>query len=226
MVDDVKSVWTSLEVVKLVVGTLGPLALAFVGHQLSRGLQRLAQAQWATQKVIEKRIAVYGEVVPKLNQLLCFFLQVGAWKSITPPRAIELKRQADEAFHVNAPLFSWKLMERYFEFMNGCFRTGNGIARDARLRALAKNHELAAGSGWKAEWQALFDEHGATPQDDVKAAYEEVVTRFAEELGVGLSLEGIESASAEVTRKRASLGGKGSGDGQANGGAPALESVS
>lgn len=95
--------WTSLEITKLVVAGLTPVLVAALGFWLNRRLKSLEQAQWAQQKVIDRRIKAYDELAKPLNELFCFFCYVGSWKEITPPDLVRLKRELDQT----ASLVDW-----------------------------------------------------------------------------------------------------------------------
>lgn len=64
------------------------------------------------QELIKKRISVYDSLAPKLNELLCFFLSRGSWKSLNPPLMIQRKRELDQAIYVYGPLFSGSVFEQ------------------------------------------------------------------------------------------------------------------
>jgi len=61
------SPWNSLEIVKLVVATLTPIAVALLGLYLTRLAKRFEHLQWRNQRLIEKRIAVYDALAHKLK---------------------------------------------------------------------------------------------------------------------------------------------------------------
>ncbi|HEY0348815.1 MAG TPA: hypothetical protein VGC60_11755 [Pyrinomonadaceae bacterium] len=65
--------WNSLEIVKLLVSGLTPIVVLIIGIWISRSLKRLEFLQWTNQKITEKRIAVFEELAPLLNDLLCYF---------------------------------------------------------------------------------------------------------------------------------------------------------
>lgn len=99
--DSPVSLWNSLEIARLVVGILTPLTLAVVGLLVNRYLKRLDMVQWKNQKLLEKRIAIYDLVAPQLNLLLCFYIWVGDWKSITPGAVVQAKRDLDKTMNVS-----------------------------------------------------------------------------------------------------------------------------
>jgi hypothetical protein len=98
--------WTGYEVATLAVTALTPITVAGLGVFVARAGRRLERVQWANQTVITRRLDIFSQVAPKLNQLLCFATFVGGWKEITPLAAIELKREADEIMYANRVLFS------------------------------------------------------------------------------------------------------------------------
>ena len=58
------TLWNSLEVAKLLVSALTPLAVLTFGFWINRRLKRVEHLQWASQKVIEKRLVVFDQVAP------------------------------------------------------------------------------------------------------------------------------------------------------------------
>jgi hypothetical protein len=117
-------IWNSLEITKLAVAALTPVAVALLGLWLNRHLKRLEHLQWAGQKVIEKRLKVYSRLAPVLNDLYCYLDYIGDWKYKNPVAVLGLKRFADREFYVNAPLFSKSFHDAYHAFINLCFIPG------------------------------------------------------------------------------------------------------
>ena len=97
--------WTWLEVAKLSAAALTPLLLFVLGVMVNRASRRVEDARWADRKVVEKRLDVYDELAPPLNDIYCFFAEVGHYREISPPDLIARKRAADRIFHVSRPLF-------------------------------------------------------------------------------------------------------------------------
>ena len=75
-----RSAWNSLEVTKLIVAALTPLAV-LLGIWVARATRRLEASQWVNQKLIEKRINLLEEILPRLNDLYCYFEWIGNWKA-------------------------------------------------------------------------------------------------------------------------------------------------
>ena len=182
-----QTVWTSLEVTKLIVSGLTPLVVVGLGFWINRRLKDFEHLQWASQKVVEKRIEVYEEVVPLLNDLLCYFTFLGCWKELTPPDVVGIKRKLDRTMHVNAPLFPPTIMDAYQEFIALCYQTYSGWGKDALLRTPFQHRMEAAGDEWDESWSEYYsDPLKHSEPDKIKAAYHTVVERMASELGIGL----------------------------------------
>lgn len=142
------SLWNSLEIAKLIVSTLTPLIVLLFGLWISRSLKRLEHLQWTNQKITEKRIAVFEELAPLLNDLLCYFTFVGCWKDLTPIEAVKLKRKLDRIVHVHAPLFSKEFLNKYNDFINACYGTYSGWGKMqsyALYRSVAKRRRGCRG---------------------------------------------------------------------------------
>ena len=75
------------------------------------------------QELIKKRLIVYDDMVPKANDLLCYFMCVGDWKSFDPTKLLDHKRKWDRLLFVYGPLLSPALVERAHQFINSCFST-------------------------------------------------------------------------------------------------------
>ena len=63
--------WNWLEVAKLAAVLLMPVALAVFGVYIHRVTKRFEHLQWRSQKLIEKRLAIYDDLAPHFNDLLC-----------------------------------------------------------------------------------------------------------------------------------------------------------
>ena len=51
---------------------LTPLTVAALGIFIARASRRIEQVQWANQTVVTRRLDIFGQLAPGLNQLLCF----------------------------------------------------------------------------------------------------------------------------------------------------------
>ena len=185
-----QSTWNSVEITKLFVDALTPILIVFLGIWVNRIAKRFEQAQWTNQKLIEKRITIYDELAPMINDLYCYFMCVGNWKELTPVQIVELKRKLDKKIYVYVSLFSEQFVRVYHEFIHECFETYTGAGHDAKLRTLLDHptggdRTKSSSVAWQSDWEKLFSTN-ASPLDQVRTAYETLMSRFAEELGVGL----------------------------------------
>ncbi|MBN2577918.1 MAG: hypothetical protein JXB10_02925 [Pirellulales bacterium] len=140
--------WNSLEISKIIVNALTPILVIVFGFWLNRRLKHLELIQWANQKIIEKRIKIYEEITPLLNELLCYFTYIGSWKEMTPPEIVNLKRKIDKIAYINAPLLPSKFLEHYNYFMQLCYETYSGWGQDAQLKTKFKRRCETAGNQW------------------------------------------------------------------------------
>jgi hypothetical protein len=177
--------WTSLEVAKLAVSLITPLAVVWIGFRINRKLKDIEQLHWANQKIVERRIQFYFEVVPSLNEILCFFTYVGTWQETTPAHILALKRKLDRAFYINAPLFPSGVMESYFALMRVCYKTFTGWGEGAKIRSDFSRRK-AFSKDWQDSWDAYFAVEDACPTQDVHVRYNMLIEVLAEALGVGI----------------------------------------
>ena len=187
------SLWNSLEVAKMIISASTPIIVILVGFSVNRGLKKFEHFQWMNQKVIEKRISVFDELAPLLNDLLCYFTYIGYWKTFSPPDIIELKRRADKIAYVNAPLFPLEFLEKYNGMMNLCFKTYDTWGQDARLKTLIKDRLTVSKKEWDNEWNKKYfaDEKDCPDPKEIQKAYRLFMAYFANQLGLGLETEPV-----------------------------------
>ena len=175
---------TRVETVKLVASILTPVLVAGLGYLISRTLRRLEDTAWTGRKFVEKRLALYEEMAPMLNDLYCFFDCVGNFRSITPPDAINLKRELDKRFHVNKFLFSPDFRHRYDALMESCYQTWSGLGQNAKLRTSPVRQQAERGEAWSRDWEECFSHlEMATDDADKEELYTKLMKAFAAELG-------------------------------------------
>ena len=98
--------WSWLEVSKLIVGAATPFTIAIGGIFIHRITKKFEHLQWRSQKLIEKRLVIFDEMVPIFNRLLCYYTYVGAWRDCDPLQIVELKRTLNSKIYIYSPLFS------------------------------------------------------------------------------------------------------------------------
>ena len=175
--------WNWLEVAKLVAGLLTPIALTLLGVYIHRVTKRFEHLQWRSQKLIEKRLAVYDDLAPLFNDLLCYFSFVGSWRDMNPPQVVALKRTIDKRVFLASPLFTPEFFNACMAFQAMCFETYTGWGRDPRLRTPSARRREGRPDNWQEGWDLLFSEEVASKKD-VQAAYRRIMECFARDIGV------------------------------------------
>jgi hypothetical protein len=178
--------WTSVQVATLAVAALTPLTVAGLGLFVAQASRRLEQVQWANQTVVTRRLDVFSQLAPGLNQLLCFATFVGGWKDIQPSQAIAVKRKLDETMYANRVLFSEQLFTAYHRFMALLFAMYASTNADALLRAPVESvwGNRRTMSWWNEESMAGLFTTTASSIDDIQAAHDELAERFRADLYV------------------------------------------
>jgi hypothetical protein len=167
------------------VATLAvPIVVAVMAHRFNNQLKRWEASQWRNQELIKARLEYYRDLVPQLNDMMCFFAYVGGWKEMSPPAIVKAKRTLDRAFFCAAPLFDDDVQQAYKRFMDKCFVTYGGWGRDAVLKTGFKTRQHVV-SDWQSSWETLFlpgEEIPQFPPPEVKeiiASYDSLIAAFA-----------------------------------------------
>jgi hypothetical protein len=178
--------WTGYEYATVAVTALTPITVAGLGFFVARTGRRLERVQWANQTVVTRRLEIFGQVAPKLNQLLCFATFVGGWKEIDPLKAIGLKREIDETMYASRVLFSDALFAAYQDFMAALFAMYATTDADAHVRApvASKWGDRRNMTWWHDSMASLFSTGQAGDMDEIQAAYIKLGERFRDDLYV------------------------------------------
>lgn len=178
--------WPSIEIAKLVIAALTPIAVAILGLYLTRLAKRSEHNQWRNQRLIEKRIVVYDDLAPHLNDLLCYFTFVGCWKDLNPPDVVAMKRLVDKKIYLAAPLFPEIFFSACSRFVGLCFSTFQGWGQNATLRTPIERRKQAAGDAWEQGWNDCFS-NDVTNVEAIRSAYQEIMSIFSREIGLNPS---------------------------------------
>jgi hypothetical protein len=178
--------WNWLEVAKLWASLLIPAALAGFGVYIHRVTKKFEHLQWRSQKLIEKRLTVYDDLAPLLNDLLCYFTYVGCWRDLDPPDVVALKRVVDKKIYLAAPMFSEEFFAACMEFQSLCFETYTGWGRDASLRTHFERRREGRIEDWRSEWENCFSMNAIEPSR-IRIAHQRVMEAFSKDIGVHAS---------------------------------------
>jgi hypothetical protein len=174
--------WNSLEIAKLAVSCATPIVVGCLGIYIHRVTKRFEHSQWRNQKVIEKRLAIYDELAPHLNDLLCYYTYVGNWRDLDPTAIVAMKRDVDKKIYLAQPLFSPAFFGACMNFMSLCYETYTGWGEDAKLRSKFE-HRRAKHPNWSPTWEAFFSDKPSEPQE-LRQAYKQLMRVFASEVGL------------------------------------------
>ncbi|ADL55524.1 hypothetical protein [Gallionella capsiferriformans] len=173
--------WT--DYLALTANLLGPIITAILGIWILRITKKIEHSQWRNQKLIEKRIAVWDEVAPKINDIFCYCTRVGNWKNQSPKDVIGWKREVDKNIHTYRPYFSPAFFNRFMELMDVCFATYQGHGVDAKIKTPLSEHE-SAHNNWEQEWGNYFYETPSSTKE-IRAKY----LAFQQQLSAELNVE-------------------------------------
>lgn len=180
--------WNSLEIVKLLIGVLTPVSVAAFGWFISHRLKRFELMQWSNQKLVEKRLALYDSLAPRLNKLLCFYVWIGDWKDISPLDVVKAKRALDQDMFVYRHLFNDDVFNSYQSFIHLLFEPFTGRGHDAKIRSViqgADGDRKTDCKWWDPEWEKKFsDPSNVAEKKEVLAKYSEVMHALQRSLGV------------------------------------------
>lgn len=166
---------------KLGAEVAGPIVATILGIWVLRLTKKLESSQWRSQKVIEKRISEWDEIRKKLNDIFCFCVRVGSWKTMTPPQIIERKRECDRLVHLARPYFTPAFFTDYLHFIRTCFEHYQGHGVDAMIRSPMNEHQDVHPNDWDPQWSSLFYQTPST-EEQLWNAYERMLHRVSEEL--------------------------------------------
>lgn len=160
-------------------------SLAVVGGWIAVSFDR---RKATNQELIKKRIEVYETLVPKANDLLCYFTCRGSWKTLTPDRVIAHKREMDRLAYVYGPLFSRHTIRAYHSFIHTCFKTFVGSGMAAHIRADVRYLKGEWKDSWRPEWDRLFVPAAeAVDLKLLRSAYGSLLEALAQEIGASRS---------------------------------------
>jgi len=165
---------------KLGVDLLGPLVAAIFGIWVIKLTKRIEQNQWRNQKLIEKRISIWDDVGPPVNDIYCFCKRIGSWKEMTPNHIISQKRKADKAVHLARPYFSRNFFRSYIDFTNSSFAMYQDHGADAKIRSSSWEHRNAREEGWEGDWDVLLTDE--FDEGVLDSTYERMLCQVQDEL--------------------------------------------
>ena len=174
-------IWDSLRVVIIIIAALAPFVIAVLLLRIKRIRKSLSDQHLDNQKLLEKRVEVYEQMGPGLNDLLCFFSYTGNWKELTPMNIMDTKRKLDKYMSSHTALFSDELIAGYKALMQVCFVAFSGWEQEEKIKShyvLRQEQQL----NWDDSWIPFFDTKNVLDGTVVKARYDELMACFKKDL--------------------------------------------
>jgi hypothetical protein len=143
-----------MEIFELIVKASTSIVLVIFGFLINRNMASHRSQLTLNVKLIEKRIKIYDEMSPELNDIHQFMTRVGNWKEISPKEILEKKRSVDKVFHKNRPYWSPEFITSYKAYISECFQTNNGTGEDAKIKA--DTVKYVSLDTWAEKFSAIF----------------------------------------------------------------------
>jgi hypothetical protein len=141
-----------MEVAKIGVAALTPIVTGLVGILVLQMGTRLEVAKQLNQELLKKRLTLFEEIAPKLNDLFCFYQAVGHWAELSPEEIIRRKRAIDRSIQVNRYLFRSEFWNEYQRFEKAHFDLFATVGQPAKLRLDVEHIRRRIGDNFKNEW--------------------------------------------------------------------------
>ena len=150
----------SLEVWKIIVSALTPIAIAVAGYFINKAIKTREHELTVLRSKQDIRKGIYDDIGPKLNKIFCFIVDVGDFGQYEPPHIRDLKDEINRKFHTYKMLWQDKTINAYDKFIESSYSEySGGMGTPGKIRALTaekkKFFELT-GKRWKPEWDEMF----------------------------------------------------------------------
>lgn len=171
-----------MELAKLLVSILTPLAIVAVGYFIQRAMANQSQSWKRLDRLVDKRVDVYEKIAEDLNRIHCYVLDIGGFKQETPETILAAKRNVDRQMFIYRAIWPPETFAAFLRFIESSFEHFQGIGRDAKIRTTFVEKKTAyerKGETWPAGWDEWF-----TKERDVehKRKHDELIERIADDL--------------------------------------------
>jgi hypothetical protein len=157
-----------LEYAKLGVAALTPIMTGLIGLIVLRLGTKLDTTKQLHQELLRKRLQLFEEIAPKLNDIHCFYQAVGHWAELNPDEVIRRKRAIDRAIQVNRYLFRSDFWDEYQRFEQAHFEMFSAAGQPARLRLDLDHVGKRAGAGFQKDWLSYASAKPGSHQEQIK----------------------------------------------------------
>jgi hypothetical protein len=170
-----------LEYLKVGISALTPIATGFIGWIVLSLGRRIEHGKQLNQALLNKRLSLFDEIAPQLNDIYCFYLGVGNWSDFNPTEIIKRKRAIDRVLHVNRYLFDETLTEQYRNFQDAYFELFVEVGQPAKLRLDVRFLRRQIGTALKDEWMSSISSDTGIV-DEQREAYAALMDALAKEI--------------------------------------------
>jgi hypothetical protein len=170
-----------LEVAKLGVAALTPIMTGLVGVFVLRMGTQIDVVKHLHQQLLRKRLDLFEEIAPKLNDIFCFYQAVGHWAELSPEEVIRRKRAIDRVIQVNRFLFRSEFWDSYQQFEKSHFDLFAAVGHPAKLRLDVKHVRARIGDAFKNEWTPLLSPN-AGDREEQQRNYQSLMTILGNEV--------------------------------------------
>ena len=170
-----------IEFARLGVAALTPLMTLVVGILVVHLGTKLDATKQLHAELLRKRLALFEDIAPKLNDIHCFFLAIGHWADLSPEEVIKRKRAIDRSIQVNRYLFRSDFWDAYQRFEQAHFEMFAAVGQPARLRMDLPYVRERVGEHFKNEWTAFVS---AKPgdHDEQRRLYQALMNTLGKEI--------------------------------------------
>lgn len=170
-----------LEYARLGISALTPIMTGVVGLVVLRVGTKIENSRQIHNELLKKRLTLFEEIAPRLNDIFCFYQAVGHWSDLSPDEVIRRKRSIDRSIAVNRYLFRSDFWEAYEHFENAHFEMFSGVGQAAKLRLDVPYIKERLGDLFKAEWMRFMS---AKPGDhaEQRQAYQRLMDLLGAEV--------------------------------------------
>ena len=165
-----------LEKWKVLLSILTPLVLVVLTFVVNSAIQERGAKLKRDEQILSEKQKIYAELGRRLNVFYVYVSDVGDFRTYSPPRVVEMKREADRQFFMYRPYWSKETEGHYNEYMSSVFTTYTGAGLSAQINA-SKSQKLAAYEVDKLNWDSSWDRYFTGKTDpDISAKYYALVS--------------------------------------------------
>ena len=123
-----------LEIAKLLVGILVAYFVWQLGNTATEARDQRTRVDAQIKAVVDQRLRLWEKVSHGMNEIYCYFLELGDWKDLDGRKILAIKREMDALMYANQIMWDPAFFKTYERFTAATFKTFRGPGLDAALR--------------------------------------------------------------------------------------------